>query len=172
MCLATTYPPVGNAQYRPGGAASAAGASIADSSSFSAPSVIEERANGHRVREVTERHMLLPMASSCEEDDWDEPAPTATNEGCICCDETIDPILTMRDSEDNDSTMDGADLAKLDDDGEEEGITINICGVSFWALLVVIIASFPLITNSNKSFLLLTLPQTLRFLCAMMSSVW
>ena len=131
MCLATTYPPGGNAQYRQGGAASAAGASIADSSSFSVPSVIEERANSHRVREVTERHMLLPMTPSCEEDDWDEPAPTATNEGCICGDETIDPILTMRDSEDNDSTMGGADSAKVDNDGEEEGITINICGVSF-----------------------------------------
>ena len=133
MCLATTYPPGGNARSHQGGAAS-------DSSSFSAPSVIEERANSHRhrVREVTERHVLLPMTSSCEEDDWDEPAalvPTATNEGSG--DETIDPILTMRDREDdNDGTMSGGNSDIVDGASEEEGITINICGVSFYLTIV------------------------------------
>lgn len=132
MCLATTYPPGWHAQSHQGGASSAAAASIADSSSFSVPSVIEERANSHRVREVTERHVLLPMASSCEDNDWDEPAapvPTATNEGCGG--ETVDPILTMRDSEDDDDngTMGGGNSAIVGRDAEEEGITI--CGVSF-----------------------------------------
>ena len=151
MCLATTYPPGGNARSHQGGAAS-----IADSSSFSVPSVIEERANLHRVREVTERHVLLPMTSSCEEDDWDGPAPTTTNEGCG--DETIDPILTMRDREDDDGgTMSGGTSDIVDDASEEDGITIDICGVSFLTIVVIVtIGSFPLIANSDKSFLLLS----------------
>ena len=151
MCLATTYPLGGNARSHQGGAAS-----IADSSSFSVPSVIEERANLHRVREVTERHVLLPMTSSCEEDDWDEPAPATTNE--CCGDETIDPILTMRDTEDDGGgTMGGGTSDNVDDASEEDGITSNICGVSFLTIVAIItIGSFPLIANSDKSFLLLT----------------
>lgn len=147
MCLATTYPPGWHAQSHQGGAgaAASAAASIADSSSFSVPSVIEQRANSHRVREVTERHVLLPMASSCEECDWDEPAPpvpTATNESCGDDEaESIDPILTMRDSKEEDVTMDGADSADINDDAEEEGVTI--CGVSFWSSLVVTIDFLP-----------------------------
>ena len=135
MCLATTYPTGGNAHYRQGGGATSAAASIGDPSSFSVPSVIEQRANSHRVREVTERHVLLPMPPSCEEDDWDQPAApiTARNEGCG--DETIDPILTMRDSEeedDDDGTMGGGNSAMMGGASEDEGVTI--CGVSFWPL--------------------------------------
>ena len=118
MCLAT--PPT----FRPGGAS----ASIADFSTV--PSVIEQRPNSHRIREVTERHVLLPISSStCDEEDWDEdPAPAAGGA------ETIDPILTMRGSEDDDDTgrTDGGDATQssssMADDPNAEGITI--CGVS------------------------------------------
>ena len=123
MCLAT--PPT----FRPGGAS----ASIAESSTatdFSVPSVIEQRSNSHRIREVTERHVLLPISSStCDEEDWDEePAPAAGGA------ETIDPILTMRGSEDDDDAgkTDGGDVTQSSsstvDNPEAEGITI--CGVS------------------------------------------
>ena len=118
MCLAT--PPT----FRPGGAS----ASIADFSTV--PSIIEQRPNSHRIREVTERHVLLPISSStCDEEDWDEdPAPAAGGA------ETIDPILTMRGSEDDDDTgrTDGGDATQssssMADDPNAEGITI--CGVS------------------------------------------
>lgn len=74
--------------------------------------------------------MLLPISSStCDEEDWDEePAPAAGGA------ETIDPILTMRGSEDDDDAgkTDGGDVTQSSsstvDNPEAEGITI--CGVS------------------------------------------
>jgi hypothetical protein len=74
--------------------------------------------------------VLLPISSStCDEEDWDEePAPAAGGA------ETIDPILTMRGSEDGDDTgkTNGGDAtlssSNANDNPEAEGITI--CGVS------------------------------------------
>lgn len=132
MCLAT--PPT----FRPGGAS----ASIADFSTV--PSIIEQRPNSHRIREVTERHVLLPISSStCDEEDWDEdPAPAAGGA------ETIDPILTMRGSEDDDDTgrTDGGDATQssssMADDPNAEGITI--CGVP-------LCDDYLCVTTGNKS---------------------
>lgn len=91
------------------------------------PSVVEERANSHCVREVTERHVLLPMPSSC---DWDEPDPVPT--GSTCGEEgaeAVDPIMKMRDSDDEDGTTDAGDSGHVDDVCEYKGLAI--CGVSF-----------------------------------------